>query len=791
MRGRKAWIAGLLIVFALVGAARLNPFCLLEPDSSDYLFTSRSLATLEGYREIDHPDRPPHAFRPPGLPLLLVPLSSISPYNVVAAKIVVLAMTLLLLALLYLLARQVNEDRGGVALVLLVVASSPYTLLHATEVMSEVPYVALCLGVLLLLERDDRPPGWRPMIVVGVLLAFLPLVRTIGVALIAAVGLWGLPSRTRWRWSATAAVATIPTLLWTWRNARTGAPGYLAGMRADLAERGLSGFLGRAFESLIDYVGMLIDVVLPGLAPGRPLYERLMLGEAPGLSIPRAIVVVLGLALLVLAARGMWSRRTKEGGLAGAYVALYLIALAVYPPRHERLTWPLVPLLWVYVPLGATWVSGTARRRVGAVGYVGVALLVLWQAVACVRMVTPNVMMLRDPDRFHAEHVPPMYYNDWQAAGRFIADSSEAFERVLTRHSDVGFTARRFQDAVRFEELSPVEWRGRMASLPARYLVLPTTLFGKLVDSTALSNDPVYTYDAVYDARGVLVLEVRPNDTGTVPASRRDVEDGIAACTEARRRHPGRVDLTRRLAELLSEGGRGKEAVELLNDAIAASPEVGLYKTLGDVLLELDRPDEALEAFRAASERPDADLLAASIERGTRRAERRLTAGPETAAELLALARANMEILRFGKALDAGERALALSPDDPGVQLTYGKILQRLGRFEEASEAYRSAGAHDPAILQRLALVEPVELTEETVSPLAELYVRDGTPGRALALLSDALLRWGPSDPDWLRRVADLALFYGLIDWTEGFYETVGDRAGIERRERLSRPAEF
>ena len=55
----------LLIAFALAGLARLNHLCLLEPDSADYLFTSRALITLDGYTEIDHPDEPPHTFRPP------------------------------------------------------------------------------------------------------------------------------------------------------------------------------------------------------------------------------------------------------------------------------------------------------------------------------------------------------------------------------------------------------------------------------------------------------------------------------------------------------------------------------------------------------------------------------------------------------------------------------------------------------------------------------------------------------------------------------------------------------
>jgi len=122
---------GALIAFAVLGVARLNPFCLLEPDSADYLFTSRSMVTLFEYRDIDHPDQPLHTFRPPGLPLLLAPLSLARPFDVVAAKLMILAMTLVMLALLYLFAERIGGNVGGLA-TLALVAASPYTLLHGT-----------------------------------------------------------------------------------------------------------------------------------------------------------------------------------------------------------------------------------------------------------------------------------------------------------------------------------------------------------------------------------------------------------------------------------------------------------------------------------------------------------------------------------------------------------------------------------------------------------------------------------------------------------------------------------
>src|SRR6185503_3631033 len=76
MRGKETVVLlVVLALFAALAAARLNPFCLFEPDSPEYLFGSRALAEMRGYVELDHVGAPPHTFRPPGLPLLLVPIS--------------------------------------------------------------------------------------------------------------------------------------------------------------------------------------------------------------------------------------------------------------------------------------------------------------------------------------------------------------------------------------------------------------------------------------------------------------------------------------------------------------------------------------------------------------------------------------------------------------------------------------------------------------------------------------------------------------------------------------------
>lgn len=794
---RRIVLASLLTVFCLAGVARLNPFCLLEPDSPDYLFSSRSLATLQGYREIDHPDRPLHSFRPPGLPLLLAPVSWVRPYDVIGAKMLILGITVVVLGLAFILARRGGGPAAALAVVLLL-AGSPYTLLHGTEVVTEAPFIAAVLGVLLLCSAAEEGSGHRRLLLAGLLLAFVPFLRTIGVALIGAVGVWGLTARTRLRWSVVAGASLLPTALWTWRNARLDGPTYLGSVLGDLSALGVGGFTSKALGAAAGYVARLADVLLPGLRPGQPLYERVTYEPVPDLAAPLGLALPLALIVIVLAAIGMWRRRREEGGVALLYSLFFLAALAVYPPRHERLTWPLVPLVWVYVPAGYSYLTGRVQKgaarwvraaRAGSI--VALIALTAWQGWHCVRMIRPNLHWATEGAGFYTERYPPFYYCDWQAAGRWIRDHSPPRARVLTRHSDLGFGARRFQDSLRFEELSPLDWRQRIASLGAVYLAVPTAGFGALFRWEALDGDPAYDYRVVYRERGVAVIEIAPDREGAAhhdPAFHR-VREYEDQCRDALRLYPGRLVPLRRLAELLAARGAAEEAISLLRGALPRhGDEPGLHVTLGRTLLELERFDEAAAAFRRAAGLPEADALRRRIERGIERARegsaRVARNDPVEHAELLARrALRQMQLLdmtRAGWNLDA---ALALHGSSPLVQFAAGEWFRRQGAgstSDAASYLERAAAQGYPPAAERLDLLRRETRVLHGAGPhppaasleLALRLAGDGRPGQALEVLERAG-EGHPGEAAVRLREADLWLFFGRPERAEPLYREV------------------
>jgi len=769
-------VAAIAILFALAGILRLNAFCLLEPDSPGYLFGARSLATFDGYRDIDRKDRPLETLRPPGLSLLLAPVARVAPLHVVPAKTVVLTCAVAMLALLFALARRDAGDLGA-GLVLVLVASSPYTLLHATEVVTEVPYILCTIAAMLLMTRRDDAPGRREIALAGALLVAASLLRSVGVALAVAALVWIALDRRRRAWWPAPAASLFVSGAWALRNHLAAGPTYTSSIAALFRQSGAGSLLRSRVEAAGFYASLFSDVLLPGLWPGRPLYERLTIRGTPDLGGLHGLGWAVAAGIVALVVAGLSARR-RDGSLIAIYAVLFFAALVIYPPRHERLAWPLVPLAWAAVPAG---VAACRRKLPKSAGTAAVSvaiaagvLLSAWQAAASAAIVRDNTAWREERDAFYEHRIPPLYFADWLAAGRFLREHAPEDAVVLTRHSDVGLTSHLVQEPVRFEDLSPSGWRSRIARAGARYLVVPTSMFGRFFPMEVLPGDPAYTYTRIYEARDVAILEVAPNRSGTIsppPDSRALLE----ACSSAMTREPGRVDLQVRHAELLVAAGRRDEAIrELAAAAEDPRADVRVVVAFGEDLLDAGRDDEALAAFRRAGRLPEAELLEQRIARGEKAAEESISAhGVDRyvrARVAIARARALMDQLRWVEAYAAIETATRFDDQDPLVLRTLGDWLLHTGRSEEAAVAFGEAGGRgDPGasvIANALRPAVDAEAHAETagagaIASAATFFASQGMPGRALALLERTAPRL-TGNAEIARRLADLRSFYGL-----------------------------
>ncbi len=218
------------IYHLLFAAALLVPACWLGyqhqglphfgliHDDSVYFSSAWSLSRGD-YRIENLPHTPFQTRYPPVYPLYLSLawlLGEVLPASLSAA----LYLQLALLPLLFWLLWKVLE-RAGIAekrrlLLLAVIACNPYVLYMSVTLLSELPFLCLVLGVLLLSERSPGSGLLRWAVLAGGLAGLAFLTRTAGIVLLLATPAYLLLRRDR-RGAAAFACAMLPFLAgWSW-----------------------------------------------------------------------------------------------------------------------------------------------------------------------------------------------------------------------------------------------------------------------------------------------------------------------------------------------------------------------------------------------------------------------------------------------------------------------------------------------------------------------------------------------------------------------------------------------
>ena len=348
-------------------------------DDGLYVILAKSLATGHGYRWLQLPDAPAATHFPPGYPLLLAMLWKLVPSfpaNVLVfklANVVCVAVTAFLLARL-MRERWAFSSAWQAAVTLLGVLGIPMLLL-STLVMSEPLFLLLVVLALGLAERVTEGSERRIWMIValGLLIALSTLVRTHGIALVAAVTLL-LFFRGRRR-DAIIVLGAAGAVLMPWQ--------IWAATRPASALRDMSGmyqtytaWLSAGFRT--DGIGMLWRTA------ARTLPDSLrMLGELGGFGRPE--LRTIGLAVLgglsVAGLRPLWRRAPVTALFMGLYATI-LILWPYTPTRFICAVWPLVVLL---PALGArdllAWrPSDTGRRGVRVVLLAGTVLVLAGHA---------------------------------------------------------------------------------------------------------------------------------------------------------------------------------------------------------------------------------------------------------------------------------------------------------------------------------------------------------------------------------------------------------------------------
>jgi 4-amino-4-deoxy-L-arabinose transferase-like glycosyltransferase len=236
MAGRRfSWAVGLVLVLALVlrlGYVALTPEYKIVHDARDYDAHARSIAAGEGFARLGPGPSRVTAFRPPGYPILLAGVYTLTGHEtkadeqrVVAGRVANALVGTAIVALVGVLALQLFGRRVALVAMGLAAVYLPLILVGGA-LMSEPLFAVLLLGALTAAVAHRRSAHrLRWAVLAGVLGGLAILTRANGMILLLPLALAVWDARPRWSPAALAppallvALAVLTVAPWTIRNA--------------------------------------------------------------------------------------------------------------------------------------------------------------------------------------------------------------------------------------------------------------------------------------------------------------------------------------------------------------------------------------------------------------------------------------------------------------------------------------------------------------------------------------------------------------------------------------------
>jgi hypothetical protein len=426
-------------------------------DGAGYALLGQSILTGQGYREIARPGMPPHDHFPPGYPLVLASLWSLTGRSVLAAHLLSYACTVAAVWLGWQWFLRLESRTEAVLLGLALAVNWSWVLIGAA-IRSEPLYLVLSLAVLNL----ARHKGLRVSVLLGLLLGCCVLTRHVGASLALAILIDRGLSR-RWR-EATAialssALVVAPWVVWLVSVKRNSQASHL----------GLNGLGQRVASQALFYARRIPDSLT-----GPFVEVATVFGQSRAVSIvaTAGAIVVSGVILFGL----VRTLRSPRRRLAGLVPLVTLPLLLVWPfTEAGRFLIPLVPFLLVGANDGLRAVVGFVRR--GRYSRSVVPFLIVFAAL-------PYSLYNLSPSRFEArsrEHA------DFDAACSWISREANRPGLVLARHPGEVFWQTGRQATEPAGELDALEHQIQAAHIaylvvdPDRYANAPTTPLARLV----------------------------------------------------------------------------------------------------------------------------------------------------------------------------------------------------------------------------------------------------------------------------------------------------------------------
>jgi hypothetical protein len=396
--------AGFALVLAIY-LLRLNSAAGLMVDDGWYVLLAKSLADGTGYRMISSPFPDVVPLYPPGFPALLslvFQISSAFPQNVWLLKSVSIAAMLGVGVLTYWYLKGRDMESELAACIAIAVTITPaFVFLATSTVMTECVFTLCQLGALVLIHHSVQNTAVRraPVLTIAAALAAAAnvLIRSAGISVVLAIGLWLVKERL-WKRAAlfggVVVICILPWMLFARAHAPTpaqrtthgGSIVYSYGEQIWMRWAGdpASGTItlrdvpSRVAANVVDvFARGMGGIFAPSLlrGPAESGEEMVALGGAAGLGFgsmgSARGTMAISIALSALVLLGFVQTARTRLTAAELLLPISLAIILVWPFWTFRFVVPLTPYLFFYLVAGIRTLASMSVARVALLCVIG------------------------------------------------------------------------------------------------------------------------------------------------------------------------------------------------------------------------------------------------------------------------------------------------------------------------------------------------------------------------------------------------------------------------------------
>jgi tetratricopeptide (TPR) repeat protein/4-amino-4-deoxy-L-arabinose transferase-like glycosyltransferase len=442
------WIVILCLVFATMGALRLNDLSLYT-DCTRYVIWGTSFAHAKGFVDETQPDPERYVVNAPLYSVLIAPALLFFPSSLMAAKVWTLLWGIGFIMAFYAMLRHFF-GKGAALIGLLPVIFHPLLLLLSTEVLSEAAFLTfVCVGFLSLerLENEGNTTK-RDLLMLLLVTSFIVLLREVAIALVVSVLLYFLVRKQYKRSLLVLAGFGVFFGAWLYRNlVLVGAP---PSSQATNLNYIFEHFLTPAQAPLLQEFGLRIVTNMSGYAVhlGGMIFYPLpdvLIVEPTGIFLAyyRLMAIakfVIPIAFVPMFVLGIWRDISERptGFVRILFVVGYLLTILIYPVHDVRFLLPVFPLMIFYVIAGFKWIQNRWLQ--------GHENIVQRMCVAiCIVIIVPNAICIFEIERTNIRYSadPIGFYGYLQQAGlnkNMFTKPWKALGESIKNHTPEGST---------------------------------------------------------------------------------------------------------------------------------------------------------------------------------------------------------------------------------------------------------------------------------------------------------------------------------------------------------------